>query len=237
MKPLPRTEEIRRIVQDSWGGILWDEKGNRILPTIRELDRRSKMVHGSVWDTLFMATDQDYGTLMFFIPTVEWVAMFVRIARRMKFGLVLEVGSGDGFTTQCLQRAAPEITWVATDDGSWSDNIGRYSIHPPQWVDIIDCNDAVEKYKPDLVFWCWPPYTSQDPDRVILNPLVRYYIEMGELAGGCTGCDSTKWRFNNKVLRKLTMVARGRSDDFLTRSACIAFYGAGHPKFYDRGHG
>lgn len=224
-------EEGRRAyVHKHWLGVLWDEDHNRVLPKTAELDRRlHRMGEFRFGDSLFLACEKEFGRAIFYIPTVEWIEAFVRILRAIGAKKILEVGAGDGFTTQCLREAAPDLDFTATDSMIGALNHG---IEFPPWVLPGDCVEALDCFKPDLVFWCWPPLNSDVMDGIIEHADCRLYLEIGEGLGGCTGNETTHDRYENRQIGSLSKWGRCRTDwAMIFHTSAVLFYGRGHPKF------
>lgn len=110
---------------------------------------------------------------------------------------VLEVGAGDGRLAKYLSESIHrvfrrrkekgehprQIRVIATDNGSW--NIE--TVFP---VEKLDLADALRKYTPELVIWCWMPIGDWTY-LIRRHPSVREYILVGEADGGeCGNADT-----------------------------------------------
>jgi hypothetical protein len=96
---------------------------------------------------------------------------------------ILEVGAGDGRLSHFLRQRLPESKIVAIDNGSWK-------IEPAFSVETMEIDEALEKYKPDLVISCWMPYSADWTPLFRQCNSVRGYVLIGETDGGCCGCES-----------------------------------------------
>jgi hypothetical protein len=107
--------------------------------------------------------------------------------------VILEIGAGNGrlshFLRGKLQKKIPKIVKViATDSGDW----GLKSDFP---VEQLKHDEAMEKYKPDIVIVSWMP--AQDNSKDIRKfDCVEEYILIGETSGGCCGDEWETWGFS-----------------------------------------
>lgn len=208
----------------TWREILFNEAGSRRLPSVDEFDSRRQF--WSISDMLFAACEAG-PTSIYVIPTVEWIERVARWLASVGARSVLEVGAGDGFVTEALQRAVPAGLIVrACDDASW----GGSHIRRPAFVERLSAIDAVDAYRPDVVLWCWPPLGSTAMLELVRRPSVRYYVEVGERPGGCTGSvEELVERFRHASSNEIGTHARGRTDDGTwLNSHVVVVYGAAH---------
>lgn len=110
------------------------------------------------------------------VYTVEYMRA---LAQAIQPGeLVVEVGAGRGVLGLHMPRYLPEgATWLCTD------------VLPPAGAGHVlkfDAFEAVEQFKPDVVFASWIPY--QDDMDMRLARMVSC-IFVGEGNGGCTGSE------------------------------------------------
>lgn len=229
---------------DRWTGVLWDAVGNRVLPTTAAFDaENNRAMHevtrlddhqvdlkiDYIFTGLHFATDAKLGGIpIWHIPTVEWIADLVGFLRARRLRRVLEIGAGDGFLTQRLREAAPDwYEFIATDDHSWGDTFDI-----PDWVEKLDGEVAVDKYRPDLAIWVWPPHQSQEMARIILHPRCKLYLEVGESWNGCTGSDFVRKRFEHEVVEELWEHGRCRTDhNGIYHTDARLYPGAGNLRF------
>lgn len=93
---------------------------------------------------------------------------------------ILEVGAGDGRLSYFLRQRLPDSSIVAIDNGSWG-------IEPVFPVEKMEIDEALEKYKPDLVISCWMPYKDDWTPLFRACDSVKGYVLIGETDGGCCG--------------------------------------------------
>ncbi|MFO0725433.1 MAG: hypothetical protein U1E65_16740 [Myxococcota bacterium] len=148
---------------------------------------------------------------LYFLPTREWVGALVALIAELGVKRVLEVGAGDGFLSQCLQAAAPQLKVRATDDDSWSKLEARLDpasakayrgvpfvgIQRPAWVERQSATAAVRATKPDLVLIAWAP-PGPMVERAIRGPC-RYVLEIGT-DGDVTGDSDRTWKYRKELL-------------------------------------
>lgn len=96
-------------------------------------------------------------------------------------GRVIEVCAGNGKLSYWLNQFG--IPAIATDDYSDKDIKRR-----AKYVKRLSHREALEKYKPELVIGCWMPSEGLEMD-ILDAPSVKYYLDIGEGKGGCTGDD------------------------------------------------
>lgn len=105
--------------------------------------------------------------------------------------IILEVGAGNGrlshFLQQKLNERAPDQTKViATDPGKW-----RLKRDFP--VEQLRHNEALEKYRPDIVIFSWMPYEEDYTEDFRKCASVQEYILIGETDRGCCGDEWKTW--------------------------------------------
>ncbi len=84
----------------------------------------------------------------------------------------LEIGAGDGTLTRLLSEAG--ATGKATDDYSWAHYI-RY----PEFVEHLDAEAALRKYKPGVVICSWPPPGNPFEKAIFKTESVHTYLVIG----------------------------------------------------------
>jgi hypothetical protein len=114
------------------------------------------------------------------LPTVEWLNSMERLLAGKR---VLEVCAGNGHIARLMR--ARGIDWTATDIEPGHPNVEK-----------MNALEAVEQYKPDVIFVSWIPYGS-DLD-VRLASLGIPMVIVGEL-GGCTGTDAFYKEFDPRA--------------------------------------
>jgi hypothetical protein len=187
---------------------LWNERGERRLPSDRELWRAvSEADPRDIW---WVCEMNSYGPL-YFLPTREWISALSRLIDRLAVKRVLEVGAGDGFLSACLGRRRPDLKVVATDTGAWSEPTARMSktdarefagvdVHGLRLgakVERMSATAAVQRYRPDLVLVSWAP-PGLLVERMIRSP-VRYVLDV-TVDGDVCGNGTKTWRFEKAFL-------------------------------------
>jgi hypothetical protein len=183
---------------------------------------------------------------LYLIPTTRWIRALAQAIRELKVRRVLEVAAGDGFLTRCLQRALPQVQFVASDSGAWEQPVARMSpaeqralrgtevpgLRLGKGVLRLPARAAIRKVAPELVLACWLP-PGPLLDQLIRMP-VRYVLEIGA-AGGVTS-SQWSWRFNHEFLTgAVETLARCRLDERparLLHSRVTLYYGAAHPEHF-----
>jgi hypothetical protein len=219
--------------------LLWTRSGARRLPSARALDGAlARLRKGELADLC----ELDSRGPVYLLPTRELVRALVIRIRALEARRVLEVAAGDGFLSDALRRAAPELKIVASDSGSWSDPRARMNarerrqlrgVNVPgvrlgQSVQRLEALDAIRRTRPDLVLASWLP-PGPLLDRLIRAP-VRHVLEIGAKDGVTPGAWS--WRFAHEFCEDVEQHARCRLDLRPGRqlhSRVTLYYGASHP--------
>lgn len=205
---MERRERIR--------GALFNPDGTRRLPGRGEMARLLD-------DDLLPSELIRFDSQLFFIPTAQWIAGLARLIRLVGAQKVLEAGAGDGFTSQCLRHAGVEVT--ATDLGE------GYRVHPGPEVVLASHTEALERFEPDFVLWCWPPFGARFPEDIITHPKVRYYLDVGD-GGFVTGSSRYFEAYNHRYLKYLSTLAYTWVDGGPFRhNRNSLFFGRAHPRF------
>lgn len=124
----------------------------------------------------------------FVLVSRNWVR---ELAQYLKGKRCLEIMSGLGTLTKALQDEGVDI--IATDNYTWP---WRNVDTDKYWCDIenIECIEAIEKYKPDVVIMSWCPHESNAGYKALQTMRkVNSTAEMlvcGEGKGGCTADDA-----------------------------------------------
>lgn len=106
------------------------------------------------------------------------------LAENIKDGIVLDPMAGRGFLVKALREE--NVKAIATDDNSWKLS---------KDIEKMDVFESIEKYgdKVSHIVLAWTPYDSDIDLKVLKMVRSRYphitIINIGENAGGCTGCE------------------------------------------------
>lgn len=105
---------------------------------------------------------------------------------------ILEIGAGDGRLTHFLHRvlwqlAQGKVQLIATDSGAWK------RISPVFSVERLNYQDALKKYKPQIVLCSWMPYQHDWTATIRATPSVGEYVLIGETDDGCCGHPYRTW--------------------------------------------
>ncbi|MFA5110503.1 MAG: DUF1566 domain-containing protein [Desulfobaccales bacterium] len=166
------------------------EEGRRRVPRKRDLEEFLKA--GGMLSEVVLGGSQQF----YFLPTEEFFQALIRLFRRLKVTRVVEVGAWEGFVAAALTERGFPV--VATD-------LEPPCCSRPYGVRVFqaDHRQALAAFRPDLVFWCWPPMGSPAPAEILSIPGVKYYLEVGD--GGCvTGSFDLVPRFRGRYLKTLS---------------------------------
>jgi len=106
----------------------------------------------------------------------------------IKYGPILSVGSGFGYTESLAKSQGADI--IASDinpdiSNKWCRD-GKYHCE----VEKLTAVEAIQKYPDRNIFMAWPPYDHPMAHEVVKEMSVgNYLIYVGEGRGGCTGDD------------------------------------------------
>jgi hypothetical protein len=194
--PLPEFKSSPQLVQQG-RDVLFTERQRRV-------PRKSELEDFLAAGGLFSEVIQSGSQQLYFLATEEFFQALIRLFRRLGVSRVVEVGAWEGFVAAAL--AARGFPVVATDVeppcGSW-----------PYGVQILRANhlEAVAAFRPELVFWCWPPLGSRAPAEILAAPGLRYYLEVGD-GGYATGRPDLVPRFCGRYLKTLSGLGYTRLD-------------------------
>ncbi|MBT9560554.1 MAG: hypothetical protein IV100_31305 [Myxococcales bacterium] len=239
-----RDTRARARARQRLADLLWTPNGHRRLPTEAALEAAiTALGPGDLW---WVMEASSAGPL-YFLPTVEWVALVAEYLDSLGVASVLEVACGDGFLSSCLRAHRPALRVVATDDGSWGRAAGRMTdadralspgvdfagIRPGDGVRRQKALAAVEAEKPDLVLVSWAP-PGRLVDRVIQSPSSKFVLDIGTDGDVCGNGQAT-WRFNKDFIDgPLEDRAFCRLDDEpaeARNTRITLYYGRAHPDF------
>jgi hypothetical protein len=219
---------------------LWARNGERRLPSLRALDAAISALHRG---DLEWVCEFNPLSPLYLLPTSRWIRALVDELRRLGALRVLEVGAGDGFLTQSLRKAAPEIEFFASDSGAWEDPAARMSadekkalrnttvagVRLGQHVLRMEARAAIRRFKPDLVLVSWPPPGPMLDS--LIRAKVQYVLDVGA-AGGVTA-SAWSWRYAHEFCDgPLEVLGRCRLDERPARSLSTRvtlYFGAAHP--------
>lgn len=121
----------------------------------------------------------------------------------------LEIGAGDGTLTRFLRSNG--VRCDATDDYSWE----KY-IQYPDFVERLDAQEALRKYKPDTVICSWAPPRNTFEKSVFKAESVKMYIVIGTKNPALTGNHEvyeTQEEFDMECSNKLSSLVLPISND------------------------
>ncbi len=107
-----------------------------------------------------------------------------------EFVSILEVGAGNGklsyFLSQNQKLKNLPVKIIPTDNNTWN-------IKTDFNVENIGHQEALEKYDPDIVIFCWMPLEEDYTEDFRKHSSVKEYILIGESGGGCCGDEWKTW--------------------------------------------
>ncbi|EIE19020.1 hypothetical protein COCSUDRAFT_67934 [Coccomyxa subellipsoidea C-169] len=112
---------------------------------------------------------------------------------------ILEVGAGDGRLSAHLQAALAQLrpaTSCCSVDLRCSDSglCGLHECSPfRQFVELLSCEEALRKHRPDVVLCSWMPLGVDWTSSVRACPEVKEYVLIGEADGGICGHAVLTW--------------------------------------------
>ena len=149
------------------------------------------------------------GRWIFQIYNREFIEQLVSLINRAltateSSGPVLEIMSGDGRLTDFL-RPAVHREIIATDAKD-----GRYNIAYPKWIETLDANESVEKYKPSFIIISWEPYLSMSGIEIVQRRIPMAWIGNPKMCGHADIFDYPHFPMHSKY-------ALSRHDSFVER--------------------
>jgi serine/threonine-protein kinase len=169
----------------------------------RRLPRRAE-VEGFLRDGgFFSEVALADGLQLYFLPTEEFITALIRLFRHLGVKRVVEVGAGEGFVAGAL--AARGFPVAATDLEAVPGTPYGVPVHRASHL------EAVALFKPELAFWCWPPFNSRAPGELIQAPGLKYYLDVGD-GGFAAGAPGLAARFGGRYLHGLSRLGYTRLD-------------------------
>jgi hypothetical protein len=153
---------------------------------------------GGYFSDVFLET----GSQLYFLPTWEFLRAMVRLFRHLGVSRVVEVGAGDGLVSGALGQLGFPV--VATDIAAGPSPYG-VTVH------AADHLEAVRRFKPQLVFWCWPPLGSQAPEDLVRCLDLQCYLEVGD-GGFAAGAPGLVPHYRGRYLATLSALGYTRLD-------------------------
>jgi hypothetical protein len=221
---------------------LWTVRGERKLPSQRELDRALRAVTAAELERICELTS--FGPL-YLLPTRRFVHALAAEIRALGVRRVHEVAAGDGLLARALAGADRSLHVSASDSGAWQRAEARMSpaerralrgrdvagLALGRNVQKQDARRAISAHRPQLILCSWLP-PGHLLDELIRAP-VRYVLEIG--AGAGVTASAYSWRFAHEFLEgELASAARCRLDarpDRQLHTRITLYYGAAHPEF------
>jgi hypothetical protein len=237
--PERRGSRVRLRARAQLARALWTARGERKLPSQRELDRALRAVTAAELEQLCEWTV--FGPL-YLLPTRRFVHALARQLRALGVRRVLEVAAGDGLLARSLAAADRSLRVIATDSGAWEPAAARMrpaerralrgrAVAGLTLGDNVlkqDARRAIAQHRPELILCSWLP-PGHLLDDLIRAP-VRYVLEIG--AGSGVTASAFSWRFAHEFLEgPLTHCARCRLDLHPPRelhTRITLYYGAAH---------
>lgn len=138
---------------------------------------------------------------LYFIPTIQWIEEHIKLFNELNVKKIVEIGAGDGFVSKCFQKYG--IDCIPTDKAINIKRKNPYKINQ-NGIQVLELTglQVINKFKPDLVFWCWEPYKSKYSEKIIQSKKCKYLLLIGESIGGCTSSTTIYDKFKYKKLLK-----------------------------------
>lgn len=199
--------------------LLWDERGQRRVPSPAAFDRAVSRLRRGELEKL---CELHASGPIYFIPTQPFLRALARLLRKLGVRRVLEVAAGDGHLSRSLAKADPGLRIVATDSGAWERPRARMSaadrrrmrgvevpgLPPGEGVLRLPAEDAIRRFRPDLVLTSWLP---PGPLLVRVVREAPRVLEIGA-GSGITG-DIRAWKHPHEFLEELEPLGRCRLDE------------------------
>ena len=187
--------------------------GRRRVPSRREVE--DFLQGGGFFSEVALAER----TQLYFLPTAEFLRALIRLCRHLGVKRVLEVGAGEGFMAAALAERGFQV--MATDLEAMP--------AAPYGVPVYRAShlEAAAAFKPEMVFWCWPPLGSRAPQELLQAPGLKYYLDVGD-GGGATGAPNLVPQFRGRYLHTLSRLGYTRLDwGPFRHNRCFLFRGVG----------
>ncbi len=144
------------------------------------------------------------GVQLYFLPSQEFLQALIRLFRRLGVSRVVEIGAWEGFVAEALRRRGFPV--VATDLSA-EPGPGRYGAKVYRASHL----EALESFRPELAFWCWPPLRSRAPEELIRSRSLKFYLEVGD-GGFAASAPGLASRFRGRYLSTLSRLGFTRLD-------------------------
>jgi hypothetical protein len=148
-------------------------------------------------------------TGVYFFPSREWPMRLWRWLRHVGVQRLLEAGAGRGYLSAALSplASAAGLVFKAVDKGE-GEFAGALPSHPS--VATADVFTEVHRFRPDAVFYAWPP-PGQSLVSLFSCASLRYLVVAGEPGGGVTGAPEDWETRSHKKSPYLSQCCRGRT--------------------------
>ena len=223
--------------------VLFDEHGNRRLPSGKELiEAMGECDRRDIW----WVCEANSKAPLYLLPTKEWVRALCRFLDDTGAQTVLDAAAGDGFLAKCITEARPTLKVHAVDSGAWAKPQARMNAKDKKEfrgiafaglqcganVVRMDAAAAVKKFKPDVTLVSWAP-PGLLVEKVIKAPsslVVEISVE-GEVCGNGV----MTWRFNKEFLtgpvEDLALCRMDARPHVARESRITVYFGKRHPEF------
>ena len=118
------------------------------------------------------------------LPNREFIQELAKTIKEIDPETIIEIAAGRGIICRHISNILNKEI-ILTDNYSWWKNIEEKI----EYQDVIkmDYNEAIDKFKPDLIIVSWIPYKNCWTEDFRKYSSVKGYIVIGESRGGCTG--------------------------------------------------
>ena len=218
-------QEHRRFQEFARGLVRLPEAGEGPLDHLLPEARWQELLRAAAEAEAYMAA-LSQATGVYFFPSREWVARFLRYLRLLGVRRLLEAGAGRGYLTAALAplAAAAGLEFLAVDRGD-----GEFAAGLPVYPGVTrgDAFAAVREFRPQVVLYAWPP-PGQSLAGIGRAPFLHYLMVVGEAGGGATGAREDWETLPHRESQCLSRYGRGRTGP--ERHRVTVFYGPGRRK-------